>query len=1132
MLKDHSLKSRLLLLTVLCSGAGLLVTFVLFAGYEDHLLREHKEEELRSAADLIGRNSTAAFIFEDAPGAKRVLDALETRVQIREAVLYRTDGTVFASYQRAGFREPITLLFTHDLEEAPHWTTNYLEFARPVTQENRPIGTLYLQVTLEDLAEERKALARSALAIFLVTMGMVTSLTLWLQKSITQPILALAALARRVKNDKAFSLRAPLEGVSELRQLAADFNHMLEAIALRDKELQQASDLLEQRVSERTMLMEQEIAERQNAEHQLKESVELFRALHEAAPVGIVSGTPDGIIVNSNPAVRQMFGFAAEELTGKLIYDLSAGSERNEESRAFVRLAREGRVFRRAVKRRKKDGRMLDVEIFGAPVQVDGKTAGLLAMYLDISRRVEAEQAIRESEEWFRTLSLAVPIGIVRADRTGRFVYQNQRVSEITGLNAQQTLGQGWLQAVHPEEREQLWKIWDAGVNMGMELDDECRVLLPDGNINWIHWRSRPLHADDGSISGFVGVLEDITKRRAAEQRVLEAKHAAEVANAAKSRFLANMSHEIRTPMNGILGMTELALGTKLDGEQREYLQLVKSCAESLMDIIEELLDFSKIEAGKLELEHSPFSILDCAESALQTVAVRARQKELALDWWIRGDLPEHVVGDSTRLRQVLINLLGNAVKFTEKGQVVLGLNCLAGSQEEATVQFLVTDTGVGIATENRDKIFEAFQQSDTSVTRKFGGTGLGLSISSQLVKSMGGAICVESEVAKGSCFYFTLNFKRLPNSQETSSSLIGPGKILVIDGQEGSRQLLCWFLARWGVSVDAPATTEEAKQFIARAEQESSPYQVTILDQSADLPGDSADFAAEILGANVLSDAEIILTSATPLLFEHTNVNSKRTCRRLNKPLWRKPLRESLLAALHRTKVPDAQLVVTEDAASAARWNLLLAEDNRVNQKLAIGFLERMGHRVDLAVNGLDALHMCQKKQYDTILMDLQMPVMGGLEATVKIWEMEQAAGRYTPILAMTAHAAHQDEQQCLVAGMDGYLTKPVSKEFLRKELERVIMKSKSIPEALQAQRISPAETNWNLPELLDRLDNDRAFLSELLNVFRQDSQLALQEAQDAVARQALPVLERKAHTLKGMLRNLLMDRAAALAS
>jgi PAS domain S-box-containing protein len=657
--KYQSLKSRLLVLTLLCSSAGLLLAFLLFAAYDDRLLREHKEEELRSAADLIGRNSKAALIFEDASEATRMLEALETRVHIMEAVLYRTDGTVFASYQRRGFHEAVGLLATQGQQEAPHWLANCIEFTQPITHQGRLVGTLYLKATLKDLDEERQAQVASALRIFLVTMALVTLLTLWLQKSITQPILVLARLARRVTNEKASSVRASLEGPSEVRQLASDLNHMLDAIAMRDTELQQASEFLEQRVAERTKLLEQQIAERQAAERRLRESVELFRALNEAAPIGIASGTPEGAVLHSNSALRQMFGFAAEDLTGKTIYELGAGRESDEEVRSLMRLAREGRVFRRAVKRRKKDGTSLHVEIFGAPVPVESKTVGLLAIYLNISRRVEAERAIRESEAWFRTLSLAVPIGIVRADRDGRFVYHNQRVLEITGLGAEEILEQDWMEAIHPDEREQVRRVWEAGVKMGLELDDETRILLPDGNINWIHWRSRPLHGEDGNISGFVGVIEDITKRRLAEQRMLEAKEAAEVANIAKSRFLANMSHEIRTPMNGILGMTELALGTKLDRQQREYLQLAKGCADSLLEIIEELLDFSKIEAGKLELERSPFSLVECVESALQTVAIRARQKQLELNWWIRGEVPELAIGDSTRLRQVLINLLG-----------------------------------------------------------------------------------------------------------------------------------------------------------------------------------------------------------------------------------------------------------------------------------------------------------------------------------------------------------------------------------------------------------------------------------------------------------------------------------------
>ncbi len=481
---------------------------------------------------------------------------------------------------------------------------------------------------------------------------------------------------------------------------------MLEAIGDRDLELQGIRNALEQSIAERSTALEQQIAEREKAERLLKEGEELFRALNEAAPVGIVSGTPDGMIRQSNPAFRQMFGFAPEELEGRSVYDLNESAEISEDALSLSALVRDGRVFRRALKRKTKEGKVLDVEVFGAPLRVDGRTIGQLAIYLDISRRVEAEHAIRESEEWFRTLSLAAPIGIMRADREGRFIYQNQRVSEITGLDSDRTHGDAWFLAIHPEDREQSRKLWEATVEMGIELDDEIRVLLPDGNINWIHWRSRPLHAADGSLSGFVGVIEDITKRRAAEQRLLEAKQAAEVANAAKSQFLANMSHEIRTPMNGILGMTEFALGTPLNSEQREYLQLVKSCGESLMEIIEELLDFSKIEAGKLELEQVPYSLLDCAENALQPVAIRAQQKKLGLEWWVRGEIPEQLIGDPTRLRQVLINLLGNGVKFTEKGQVTLGLHCLRCSEEEATVRFEVTDTGRGIAQENQEKDF------------------------------------------------------------------------------------------------------------------------------------------------------------------------------------------------------------------------------------------------------------------------------------------------------------------------------------------------------------------------------------------------------------------------------------------
>ena len=960
-------------------------------------------------------------------------------------------------------------------------------------------------------------------------------LTSLLQESITRPISSLASLVRRIKQEKDYSLRARIEGPSELGRLADDFNHMLEAIGDRDLELQGIRNALEQSIAERSTALERQIAEREKAERLLKEGEELFRALNEAAPVGIVSGTPDGVIRQSNPAFRQMFGFAPEELEGRSVYDLNKSAEISEDALSLSALVRDGRVFRRALKRKTKEGKVLDVEVFGAPLRIDGRTIGQLAIYLDISRRVEAEHAIRESEEWFRTLSLTAPIGIMRADRQGRFIYQNQRVSEITGLDSDRTRGDAWFESIHPADREQSRKLWEATVEMGIELDDEIRVLLPDGNINWIHWRSRPLHAADGSLSGFVGVMEDITKRRAAEQRLLEAKQAAEVANAAKSQFLANMSHEIRTPMNGILGMTEFALGTPLNTEQKEYLQLVKSCGESLMEIIEELLDFSKIEAGKLELEQVSFSLLDCAENALQPVAIRAQQKKLGLEWWVRGEIPEQLIGDPTRLRQVLINLLGNGVKFTEKGQVTLGLHCLRCSEEEATVRFEVTDTGRGIAQENQRKIFEAFQQSDSSITREFGGTGLGLSISSQLVKSMGGSISVESGLGKGSCFDFTLTFKRPRNAEpvtlvdDQDRRKAEGEKVLIIDDCPASRELLCWLVKHWGFSVDSTASVEETEQFFIQAEKTNQPYRILIVSKAIFTTGGADTLSAELRNAAESENAKIILTS--PSFSEECSVNFPNVYRHLTKPISRKALRECLCSALHGCK-PDRNLPAAAKIGAQARsCKILLAEDNAVNQKLAIGLLQRMGHRVDLAVNGLEVLRMYREKRYDVILMDLQMPAMDGLQATGKIREIESATGTHIPILAMTAHAAAEDARRCLQAGMDGHLTKPIRTESLRKEIERVTMNAKPTNELLSGQR-DTSEAIWNLTELLERLDNDKQFLGELLIVFRQDSEAGLRDAKSALARNDLLAVERKAHTLKGMLRNLLMNRAAQLAS
>jgi PAS domain S-box-containing protein len=667
---------------------------------------------------------------------------------------------------------------------------------------------------------------------------------------------------------------------------------------------------------------------------------------------------------------------------------------------------------RHITKLKKKDGELLDVEVFTAPLLDRGTSLGQFSIFVDVSRRMAAEKAIRESEELFRTLSVAAPIGIFRSDVNRDFIYVNQRLCELMGRGPDASLGLHWLDSVHPDDREQLARVWKSGIEMGLEMQDDVRYLTPDGNTNWVHWQSRALHAPDGSPAGYVGVVEDISARRAAEQRLLEAKRAAESANQAKSQFLANMSHEIRTPLNGILGMTELALDTQLTAEQRECLSTVKGCAESLLEVTSEILDFSKIESGNVEPESIPFSILTCVENALHPVIVRAQQKGLDLQWVVRGDLPEWLQGDPTRLRQVLINLLGNAVKFTERGEVGLTITALPQADRSVQVRFEVRDTGIGIAPEYHQKIFESFQQSDASVTREFGGTGLGLSISSLLV----------------------------------------------------------------------PLTA-------------------------------------------------IILATAEPLFSDDPRASKVGIVRRISKPILSRPLYAALRVALGRSAGDRVEPV--EPRVTPSHLDILLVEDNHVNQKLALWLLQRLGHRVTTVENGAEACAITKKSQFDVILMDLQMPIMGGLEATQRIREFEKVTHRHTPILAMTAHAAKQDELRCREAGMDDYLTKPIRRDLLVEALQRIATqtetrKGPAMPE-LKSDSSSPA---WNLAELMEHVEGDQELFRELVLLFREDSKKNLVKVRQQLAERDYQGLSRTAHTLKGMFRNLSMPAAAEIAA
>ena len=1125
---------RLMLLTMASSAVGMIVSMTLLSIYNDRRIREDKAEELRSAADLIGTNSAAALVFEDVAESSRILQALQTRRHIVQGVLYRADGILVARYQRGGFHRGSPEL-SNPGSEMIRWTADSLELSRPLELNGRKIGAIYLEASLEDLRQARRDSFLLRIPAFLLALVTVYFLTFLLRGTLTGPIQRLASVAREVAEGKNYSLRAPNLGGAELGQLGKDFNHMLKVIEEGNQELQNGRDSLEERVRERTKTLEKEIAERQRTAAKLKESEELFRAFNEASPVGIISETQDGIIQMSNPEFRKMFGYSAEDMQGKSIDELLAPGESYADAAAITRQVFSGQVFRKTARRKRKNGEMLDVEVFGAPLLLEGKTSGQLAVYLDISRRMQAERSIRESEELFRLLSSAAPVGIVRCDREGRIIYANQRWGEMTGRAPDSALGSVWVDAIHPEDRGNVERVWKAAVEAGMELKDESRFITPDGTIVWIGWQSRVLRGPDGAPIGFVAVLEDVTRRRAEEASLLEAKQAAEAANQAKSQFLANVSHEIRTPMNGILGMTELALETPLSPEQREYLGMVQGCAVSLLEIIDDVLDFSKIENGKIELEQIPFSILDCAENALQPVAVRAQQKGLGLEWYVRGELPEWVEGDPTRLRQVLINLLSNAVKFTEEGEVTLGIEYLKGDAESVSAKFSVTDTGIGIPPENRAKIFEAFQQSDNSVTRQYGGTGLGLSISARLIELMGGRLQLDSEAGKGSTFFFELQWKRRKNQagkhrQELEEQKLPAARILVTDDRQAGRELVCWLANRWGLQTDTAASVEEAAALYTKSVEEGRPYAAALIDLN--LAGkDGHEVAKAIRRCSPYGTTALLMMSSAPAFVDDPRTNHYRIFQRLTKPLRQRVLWESLHAAMHGGQRSAASQHRKREESAGPSRRILVVEDNEVNRKLAEKLLEKMGHQVRIVANGAEACEAIQRRAFDLVLMDLQMPVMGGLEATRRIRAGEQGKGRHIPIVAMTAHAASNDQRRCQEAGMDGYVSKPVRPEALRTEIERVT--GGNMPEEIKQAAVEhPRHADWDLKDLMDRLGGDEEFLRELLVIFRQDARMNLEKSRKAMAELDFESLSRTAHTLKGMLRNLSMGAAADMAA
>ncbi len=644
-----------------------------------------------------------------------------------------------------------------------------------------------------------------------------------------------------------------------------------------------------------------------------------------------------------------------------------------------------------------------------------------------IDRRFSAQSLeLSRSDERYRQLVESVQVILWRRNvDSSTFSFVNKEAEELLGYPAEQWLtNSNFLLSHVPAEDHQLVQRFCAAAAETREPQCfEHRMISANGNVIWLRTSVR-LIAGSGGAQELVGVMTDITDRKRAQE-------AAENASRAKSEFLASMSHEIRTPMNGVIGMTELALGTELTFEQRDYIATAKMSAESLLTVINDILDFSKIEAGKFDLDPTCFQLHESIDETMKALALQAHEKDLELICDIKPEVPRCVVGDSARLRQIIVNLVGNAIKFTQHGEVELQVRQEAQEGDDLRLHLTVRDTGIGIPSEKQKIIFEAFSQADSSTTRKFGGTGLGLTISSRLIEAMGGKIWVESEPGKGSNFHFTISLRVASEApQPLEEKALAGIPVLVVDDNSTNRRILTELLWTWQMKPTPAASAEEALSYLRRASRRGQPFTLVLSDVHMPVM-DGFDLADRIKRMPNAPDVVIMMLTSGERQGDVQRCRELGITSYLTKPVRRAELHAAIVKALNARPAGQAEQrtspASSRQAPESSGLRILLVEDNAINQRVAFRMLEDGGHAVVIASNGRDALVALEPGAFDLVLMDVQMPEMDGFEATRAIRRNEQGKNRHIPIIAMTAHAMTGDKERCLAVGMDGYISKPI---------------------------------------------------------------------------------------------------------
>jgi PAS domain S-box-containing protein len=863
-----------------------------------------------------------------------------------------------------------------------------------------------------------------------------------------------------------------------------------------------------------------DITIQKEAETETLRQKQYFEALVQNNPVAIVTLNMNSQVAACNPAFETLFGYPQQEVIGKELDSLISLNGMHEEAVNYTERTMRGEIIHQTGQRITRDDRRVDVELFGVPVIVMGEQVGVLGLYHNITDQKRAEAEIQEAKEaaearaeQLEFLNRITQMVTSVLDLNNGLQVVAREVAELLRANSCGI-------AIPDPQKSGMIVVADHATRE--DIPSALGSVLPlNGNLAFLevfekghplivsHARTNPLteaihdvmearHTESlmivplrvrGEVIGTIGVDTDQKERGEFTQSEMtlvgaiasqvagalenarlfdemqKAREAAESADRAKSEFLANMSHEIRTPMNGVIGMIDLTLDTQLTQEQRDFLRTALESAEALLALLNDILDFSKIEAGRLDLEVIDFNLRSTVEDVAYTLAQRAADKNLEMACLVHHDIPSDLRGDPGRLRQILVNLVGNAIKFTQQGEVVIRAEILSETETQANLRFSVQDTGIGIPPERQKAIFDRFTQADGSTTRKYGGTGLGLAISRQLVEMMGGQIGVVSEQRKGSTFWFTSSFEKQPG--QISMPMAAPSalqglKVLIIDDNNTNLTILSKMVKGFGCCPELASGGEAGINLLYKAVSAHHPYQVVLLDmQMPDMDGEQT--AREIKRDPLISDVQIVILTSMGKRGDANRFEALGCAGYLLKPIRQQQLFDALLAVLgkHRREVKGTGGLVTRHTISEQKrkgLRILLAEDNPINRKLAVTLLQKAGYPVDTVENGARAVEETRNQDYSLILMDVQMPDMDGFEATQEIRNREGNA-KHTPIIAMTAHAMKGDRERCLEYGMDDYVSKPLDPQELFNTIDRWAQQMAHLTDAQEVTSIEPPD-------------------------------------------------------------------------